>query len=198
MSYRIAAIDVHKKMLAVVWADVTGEGEYQFERRKFGSTQEQLQQLAEWLVQQEVEEIVMESTAQYWKPVWAALERYWKPARQQREGATRMGGTLHLCQAKSNRGPKGRKNDYADGERMIKRLVAQELTLSFVPEPEQQLWRTVTRRKLQLTRNKVRLGAQLESLLEQAHIKLSSFVSDLLGTSARRMCKALAEGATGL
>lgn len=196
MSYRIAAIDVHKKMLAVVWADVTGEGEYQFERRKFGSTQEQLQQLAEWLVQQEVEEIVMESTAQYWKPVWAALERYWKPARQQREGATRMGGTLHLCQAKSNRGPKGRKNDYTDGERMIKRLVAQELTLSFVPEPEQQLWRTVTRRKLQLTRNKVRLGAQLESLLEQAHIKLSSFVSDLLGTSARRMCKALAEGAT--
>ena len=37
-SYRIAAIDVHKKMLAVVVADVAGEGEYQFERRKFGST----------------------------------------------------------------------------------------------------------------------------------------------------------------
>src|SRR5580704_9162213 len=146
MTYRIAAIDVHKKMLAVVVADVAGEGEYQFERRKFGSTAGELHLLAQWLVQQEVEEVVMESTAQYWKPVWGALEQYWKPARQKREGATKMSGTLHLCQAKSNRGRRGRKNDFADGERMIKRLVAQELVLSFVPDPEQRLCRAVTRR----------------------------------------------------
>jgi transposase len=79
---------------------------------------------------------------------------------------------------------------------MIKRLVAQELVLSFVPDPERQLWRTVTRRKYQLTRDKVRFQNQLESLLEQAHIKFSSLVSDLLGLSARRMLKALAEGET--
>ena len=77
MTYRIAAIDVHKKMLAVVVADVAGEGEYQFERRKFGATPDQLHLLAQWLCQQEVEEVVMESTAQYWKPVWGALEQYW-------------------------------------------------------------------------------------------------------------------------
>ena len=196
MSYRIAAVDVHKKMLAVVVSDVEGEGEYQFERRKFGATPGELHVLAQWLVQQEVEEVVMESTAQYWKPVWGALERYWKPARQKREGASKMSGTLHLCQAKSNKGPRGRKNDFADGERMIKRLVAQELVLSFVPDPDQRLWRTVTRRRYQLSRHKVRFQNQLESLLEQAHIKLSSVVSDLLGVSARRMLKALAEGET--
>jgi len=196
MSYRIAAVDVHKKMLAVVVADVAGEGEYQFERRKFGATPGELHVLAQWLDQQEVEEVVMESTAQYWKPVWGALEQYWKPARQKREGASQMCGTLHLCQAKSNRGPRGRKNDFADGERMVKRLVAQELVLSFVPEPEQRLWRTVTRRKHQLTRAKVAYKNQLEGLLEQAHIKLSSFVSDLLGVSARRMLQALADGET--
>jgi hypothetical protein len=83
--------------------------------------------LAQWLGQQDVEEVVMESTAQYWKPVWGALEQYWKPARQKREGAAKMSGTLHLCQAKSNHGPRERKNDFADAERMIKRLVAQEL-----------------------------------------------------------------------
>jgi len=196
MSYRIAAVDVHKKMLAVVVTDVAGEGDYQFERRKFGATPGELHLLAQWLVQQEVEEVVMESTAQYWKPVWGALERYWKPARQKREGASKMCGTLHLCQAKSNHGPRGRKNDFADGERMIKRLVAQELVLSFVPDAEQRLWRTVTRRKHQLTRAKVGFKNQLESLLEQAHIKLSSLVSDLLGLSARRMLKAMAEGET--
>ena len=54
----------------------------------------------------------------------------------------------------------------------------------------------MTRKKYQLTRDKVRLQNRLESLLEEAHIKLSSLVSDLLGVSARRMLKALADGET--
>ena len=78
----------------------------------------------------------------------------------------------------------------------MKRLVARELTLSFVPDSEQRLWRTVTRKKYQLRCDRVRLQNQLESLLEEAHIKLSSLVTDLLGVSARRMLKALAEGET--
>jgi hypothetical protein len=51
-------------MLAVVVADVGGEGEYQFERREVGAPSDELHLLAQWLVQQEVEEVVMESTAQ--------------------------------------------------------------------------------------------------------------------------------------
>jgi transposase len=196
MSYRIAGIDVHKRMLAVVASDVEVDGEYRFEQRRFGSNPEQLRSLAEWLLEQEVEEVVMESTSQYWKPVWGALERYWKPMRQKREGARPMSGTLHLAQAQSNRGPQGRKKDFPDAERLVKRLVAQELTLSFVPDVEQRLWRTVMRRKYQLTRNRVQLQNRLEGLLEEAHIKLSSLVSDLLGASARRMLKALADGET--
>lgn len=195
MSYKIAGIDVHKRMLAVVVADVAGEGEYQFERRKFGGGGEQLRLLAQWLVANEIEEVVMESTAQYWKPVWGALERDWQPvSRTRRAGA--KSGSLLLAQAKSNRAPRGRKNDFADAERLLKRLAANELVLSFVPDTEQRLWRTVSRQKLQLTRARVRLQNQLEALLEQAHLKLSSLVSDLLGVSARRMLQALADGET--
>jgi hypothetical protein len=87
MPYRIAGIDVHTKKLAVAVADVEVEDEYQFERRGYGSNPEQMQRLAEWLIQQQVEEVVMESTAQYWKPVWGALEQYWKPSCERREGA---------------------------------------------------------------------------------------------------------------
>src|SRR4029077_10186742 len=147
-------------------------------------------------LEQATEEVVMESTAQYWKPVWEALERYWKPTCEKRAGARRKSGTLHLAQALSNRRRRGRKRDLPDAERLVKRLVAQELTLSFVPDTEQRLWRTVTRKKYQLRCDRVRLQNQLESLLEEAHIKLSSFVSDLLGLSARRMLKALADGET--
>ena len=196
MAYRIAGIDVHKKMLAVVVSDVEVDGGFQFERRRFGGNPEQLRSLAAWLLEQEAEEIVMESTAQYWKPVWETLERYWKPICEKREGARRKSGTLHLAQAQSNRGRRGRKRDFPDAERLVKRLVARELILSFVPDTEQRLWRTVTRRKYQLTRDRVRLNNQLESLLEDAHIKLSSLVSDLMGASARRMLKALADGET--
>src|SRR5438132_3306818 len=196
MSYRIAGIDVHKKMLAVGVADVEVQGGYQFERMRYGSNPEQLRLLAAWLIEHEVEEVVMESTAQYWKPVWGALEQYWKPSGQKRETTGPMSGTLHLAQAQSNRGPRGRKKDFPDAERLVKRLVARELILSFVPDAEQRLWRTVTRRKYQLTRNRVRLQNQLESFLEEAHIKLSSLVSDLFGFSSQRILGAIAQGET--
>src|SRR6202166_1946621 len=168
MAYRIVGIDVHKRMLAVVVSDVEVDGEYQFERRMFGSNPEQLRSLAAWLLEQEVEEVVMESTAQYWKPVWEALERNWKPLRQKRKGAGRMSGTLHLAQAQSNRGPRGRKKDFPDAERLVKRLVARELTLSFVADAEQRLWRTVTRKKYQLRRDRGRLQEQMDAVVEEA------------------------------
>src|SRR6266699_353632 len=168
MPYRIAGIDVHKKILAVVVSNVEIESEYQFERRMFGSNPEQLRSLAAWLLEQEAEEVVMESTAQYWKPVWGALERYWKPICEKREGARRKSGTLHLAQALSNRGRRGRKTDFRDSERLVKRLVSQELVLSFVPDTEQRMWRTLTRTRYQRTRDKVRLQNQLEALLEEA------------------------------
>src|ERR1700739_2600070 len=141
MSYRIAGIDLHKKVLAGVASNVEIDGEHQFERRMVGGNPEQLRSLAAWLVEQEAEEVVMESTAQYWKPLWEALERYWKPVREKREGARRRSGALHLAQALSNRGRRGRKKDFRDAERLVKRLVARELTLSFVPDAEQRLWR---------------------------------------------------------
>jgi transposase len=155
-----------------------------------------LRVLSEWLIEQQIEEVVMESTAQYSKPVWGALERYCKPRCQSREVAGRMSATLHLAQALSNRGRRWRKKDFRDAERLVKRLVSQELVLSFVPDSEQRLWQTLTRTRYQRTRDKVRLQNQLEALLEEAHINLSRLVSDLLGASARRMLQALADGET--
>lgn len=196
MPYRIAGVDVHKKMLAVAVADVDVDGEWRFERRQFGTSPSQLQALAEWFRAREVDEVVMESTAQYWRPVWETLERQWQPTRRGRIEAAPTCGALHLAQAQSNNGPRGRKQDFPDAERLVKRLVAHELTLSFVPEVAQRLWRTVTRRKHQSTCNRVQLRNRLECLLEEAHLKVSSLVSDLLGLSGRRMLRAVANGET--
>lgn len=177
-AYKIAGIDVHKAMLAVVVAEER-EGQLSFESRKFGATASELEHLTAWLQERGVQEAVMESTAQYWKPVWLALEAHFR---------------LHLAQARSNRGPRGRKTDFRDAQRLVSRLVSGDLILSFVPEPEQRIWRSLTRNKYQLTRDRVRLHSQVESLLEEMQIKLSSVISDLLGASGRRILRALAEG----
>jgi hypothetical protein len=183
----------NKRMLAVVVADVVVDDAFTVERRIVGMSPSPLRGLAEWLVDHEVNEVVMESTAQYWRPVWEALERYWQPRRR---AVDARAGVLHLAQAQSNRGARGRKKDFPDAERLVKRLVAHELTLRFVPDGEQRLWRTVMRRKHQVTSSRIQLRNRLECLLEEAHLKLSSLVSDLLGLSARRMLQALADGET--
>lgn len=179
-AYNVAGIDVHKKMVAVVITDAR-EPELHFECRRFGTTVGALRQVAAWLREHAVQELAMESTAQYWKPVWLALE-----------GQCR----LHLAQARSNRGPRGRKTDFRDAKRVVSRLLSGDLVLSFVPDAEQRGWRMLTRTKYQLTRDRVRLQSQLESLLEECQIKLSSLVSDLLGASGRRILRALADGET--
>jgi transposase len=182
MSYKVAGIDVHKKVLMVVVVEVeAGPAEWSLQRRRFGTTTSELRQLAGWLGEQGVEEAVMESTARYWKPVWYALEPYLR---------------LQLAQAFSNRAPRGRKHDFRDAERLVRRLVANELILSFVPQPEQRAWRTMTRMKCQLAHDRVRLHNQVECLLEEMRIKLSSVLSDLLGASGQRILRALAAGET--
>jgi transposase len=179
-AYYIAGIDVHKKMLAVVIANAR-DTELQFEGRRFGTTVSELRRLSVWLQEWSVQEAAMESTAQYWKPVWIALE-----------GQCR----LHLAQARSNRGPRGRKTDFRDAKRIVSRLLSGDLILSYVPEPEQRCWRTLTRTRHQLREDRVRLQNQLETLLEEVQIKLSSLISDLLGKSGRRILRALADGET--
>lgn len=178
MSYKVASIDVHKRILMVVVGDVA-DRDRRPERRRFGTTVEELGRLHEWLRERRVQEVVMESTAQYWRPVWFELEGELD---------------LHLAQASSNRARRGRKNDFRDAERLLRRHIANELIASFVPGREQRGWRSMTRMKVQLRRQRVQLQNQVESLLEETRIKLSGVISDLLGVSGRRMLRAIADG----
>jgi transposase len=186
MAYTIAAIDVHKKVLMVVIAsgaeevkDPPGQA-LDFECRRFGTLESDRRQLIEWLHQKQVQEVVMESTALYWRPIWLDMEGKF--------------GKLHLAQAQSNRAPKGRKTDYKDAKRLARRLMAGELLLSFVPEAEQRSWRDAARAKEHYVGERVRLQNRVEALLEEMRIKLSGVISDLFGVSGRNILAALAEG----
>jgi hypothetical protein len=85
MAYAIAGIDVHKRMLAVVVADLAAAGEDAFERRQFGSTPAQLRLLADWLSEHQVDEVVRESTpstvqASTLRFSWSVLTQPTRPA----------------------------------------------------------------------------------------------------------------------
>jgi len=121
MPCKIAGIDVHKKVLMVVVIDASTPEEKP-ERRRFATMPSEMRRLSIWLREQGVEEAVMESTAQHCRSVWLELEPYMR---------------LHLAHAFSNRAPRGRKPDFKDAERLVRRLIAKALILSFVPDGEQ-------------------------------------------------------------
>jgi hypothetical protein len=89
------------------------------------------------------------------------------------EGAPHVRNVASGAGAVQSRSGEGAKRDFPDTERLVKRLLANELTLSFVLDTEQRLWRTVTRRRYQQTCDKVRSQNQLEALPEEAQLKLS-------------------------
>lgn len=177
---KLAAIDVHKRVLMVV---VVGREapEVVMAEERFLTARGELKKLAAWLEEQGVEEVVMESTAQYWWPVWVELEERYR---------------LHLAQARSNRGPRGRKTDFQDACRLARRFVSGDLSFSFVPDVEQRSWRRLARTWKSLGEQVVEIRNEIEALLEEGQIKLSTVLTDLLGVSGRRVLEALAGGET--
>jgi transposase len=181
MVYRsIAGIDVHKKMLAVVIRRQTGE-QVDYEKRKFGTTRAEIHHLEAWLRAQGVNEAVMESTAQYWRPVWYGLEPHFR---------------LHLTHPLKTRAPRGRKSDFRDAQRLADRWSSGDLEESFIPGAEQRSWRWLTRTRVQLRKKLCVIHSHVEGLLEQGGIKLSAVVSDLFGVSGWTMLEHIARGVT--
>ncbi len=174
----IAGIDVHKSMLAVVVRHER-DGRPDYEKRKFGATRSEIAHLAAWLQGHRVQEVVMESTAQYWRPVWYGLEPHFR---------------LHLCHPLKVQAPRGRKWDFRDAQRLADRWNSGDLEESFIPGAEQRAWRWLTRRRVQLKRMIALVRNHVECLLEQGGIKLTSVVTDLFGVSGWAMLQLLAKG----
>ena len=177
----IAGVDVHKKILAVV-VRLIRDGKVVYERRKFGTTRQEIEQhLVVWLKHLGVTTAVMESTAQYWRPVWQGLEPHFE---------------LHLCNPLQVKAPRGKKRDYRDAQRLSDRWAAGDLEDSFVPGKEQREWRAMTRARVHM---KCKIGVnrcQVECLLEQGSIKLTSVVSDVFGATGWEILKLIAKGVT--
>jgi len=180
---RVAGIDIGKAgiMVTIRVPSDTRKGGRQQETREFGTTLRQLLALADWLRCWQVEKAGMESTSDYWKPVYFLLER--------------EGFDCTLYQASQVKALPGRpKTDKLDSAWLAKITERGSLAGSFVPPEEIRRLRTHTRYRRKLVQMRTAQKERCEKLLEDAHLKLSSVISDIHGVSGQDMLRAIAAG----
>jgi transposase len=145
----------------------------------FGTTTAALLTLHDWLLQHGVTEVALESTGQYWKPVYYVLEDAM---------ATWLVNAQHL-----QRVP-GRKSDVSDSAWLAQLLEAGLLTASFIPPPAIRDLRDLTRFRKAQMQDRTREVNRLQAVLEDAGVKLSSVAADVMGRSGRAILEALLAG----
>lgn len=172
---RCAGLDVHKK--TVVACVLTPDGEA---TRTFATMTEDLLGLADWLLEQSVSHVAMESTGVYWKPIYNVLEE--------------LDLTVWVVNAQHIKAVPGRKTDVKDAAWIADLLRHGLIRPSFIPDREQRELRELVRYRRSLIQERSRVANRIQKLLEGANLKLASVASDVLGKSGRAMLRAMAAG----
>lgn len=175
-----AFLDVHKASVQATARHLEGTQVRQ-ERHAFGTSTRDLLALDQWLADQQVTVVAMESTGVYWQPVWNILE-----GRRQ----------LLLINAAHMKNLPGRKSDVKDADWGAELLQFGLLRASLVPPREMREARELTRQYRQLTDEHTRVVNRVHKILQDANLKLSSVMSDVLGVSGRDMLQGLIAGET--
>jgi transposase len=177
-----AGLDVHKKtvMACRVTPDPTGEhADGIMELKEFGAMTVDLLALSDWLAAAGITHVAIESTGEYWKPLYNILEGDF---------------TVFLVNAAHVKQVPGRKTDKADARWLAKLMRYGLLRASFIPPVEQRDLRDLTRYRTKLVQEHSREVNRVQGVLERAHSKLAAVATDIMGVSARAILAALVEG----
>lgn len=178
---RAAGLDVHQATVVATVRVPAADGQRTIVTATFGTMTPDLIALREWLQAYEVTHVAMESTGVYWKPVYYVLEDTF---------------TLLLINMQLLKRVPGRKTDVKDSEWLAQLLECGLLRSSFVPPPAIRELRDLTRYRAQQVQDRTQEVNRLCKVLEDAGLKLTSVVSDVLGVSGRAMLEALIAGTT--
>jgi len=177
---RCAGLDVAKDEVVACVRVPDGRGARVQEVRTFQTFTSGLEALADWLAREEITQVVMEATGQYWKPVWYVLEE--------------AGFELLLVNARHVKILPGRKTDVCDAAWLAELPEHGLLRGSFVPPASIRELRDLTRYRKRLIQAHGSEGQRIQKTLEDAGIKLDSVAADVLGVSGRAMLTALVNG----
>src|SRR5271166_4562497 len=148
--------------------------------RGFATTTAGLLDLLAWLPGCGCSHVAMEAAGVYWKPVWNILS----------EGRF----ALIVANAAHIKNVRGRKTDMNDAMWIADLVACGLLKASFVPAESLQELRSLMRTRKQLSREQTRHVQRIQKTLEEANIKLSTVICDVMGVSGRRMIEAMIAG----
>jgi transposase len=177
-----AGLDVHKKRVTAcrVIPDPTGlHAEGIMEVKDFGTMTRDLLALADWLTAVGITHVAMESTGEYWRPVYNLLEGDF---------------TVFLVNAAHVKQVPGRKTDKNDARWLAKLMRYGLLQASFIPPQGQRELRELTRYRTKLVQERSREVNRVQGVLERANIKLAAVATDIMGVSGRAILAALIQG----
>ena len=174
-----AGLDVHKKTVVAAIIVPDGKNGLQKETRTFGTMTCDLLALSDWLMGYGVTHVAMESTGEYWKPVFNILENNFE---------------VLLVNAQHIKVVPGHKTDVKDSEWIADLLRHGLLRASFIPPLGQRELRELTRYRSTFVRERATLVNRVQKLLESANIKLASVATDVMGVSGRAMLEAIIQG----
>ena len=176
----VAGLDIHKKTVVACCFTPGPKGKPQKAIRTFSTMTCDLLALVDWLLNLGVTQVAMESTGEFWKPIYNLLE------------GSRF--TVLVVNAQHIKTVPGRKTDVKDAEWIADLLRHGLLTGSFIPPLPQRDLRDLTRQRTNLVQDRSRVINQLQKVLEWANIKLASVVSNSMGLSARAMLAEIVGG----
>lgn len=176
-----AGLDVHKKTVVACCLTRDAQGKKAQETRTFSTMTQDLLALSDWLQEAGVTQVALESTGEYWKPVYNLLEENF---------------TLLLVNARHIKAVPGRKTDVKDAQWIAELLQHGLLRPSFVAPPGQRELRDLCRHRSNFIRERAALVNRVQKVLEGANIKLACVATDVLGASGRAMLEALIAGQT--
>jgi transposase len=180
LNARCAGLDVHARQV-VACARLVSDATVTYHQLTVSTTTRGLLELVDWLTACGCTQVAMEATGVYWKPVWHLLEGQFE---------------LTLANAMHIRNVPGRKRDVKDAQWIADLLAVGLIRSSFVPPAPIQELRDLTRTRKQLVREVSRHTQRLQKILEDANLKLTETISDILGQSGRAILRALIAGET--
>jgi len=174
-----AGLDVHKKVVVATILVSDEHGQLIKETRSLETMTASLLALSDWLTSYGVTHVAMESTGEYWKPIYNILEENFE---------------VLLVNAQHIKAVPGRKTDVKDSEWIADLLRHGLLKASFIPPKGQRELRDLTRFRTTFVKERATLINRLQKVLEGANIKLASVVTNIEGVSGRAILEAIIDG----
>jgi transposase len=174
-----AGLDVHKKTVVVCCMTPGAKGDKLVEHRTFGAMTADILALSDWLTSKAITHVAVESTGEFWKPIYNLLEGHVE---------------ILVVNAKHVKNVPGRKTDVKDAEWLADLLRHGLLRGSFIPPQAQRDLRDLTRQRTNLVQDRATVVNRLHKVLEWANIKLTSVATDVTGVSGRAMLEAILHG----